>query len=92
MISYLNSCPPCPCAELQVQFDAIRKAQPGSKLHGLAPIADPSDEIIEVLLAALQWDMQQHRFDLTAVELEILHALSVELLEVPKENMPCFPP
>ena len=75
---------------MQVQFvnDAIRKAQPGSKLHNLAPIADPSDEIIEVLLAALWWDMQQRRFGLTAVGLEKLHALSVELLDVLKENMP----
>ena len=56
------------CAS-QVAFvnDAIRKAQHGSKLHGLAPIVDPSDEIIEVLLAALRWDMQQRRFGLTAV-------------------------
>jgi hypothetical protein len=75
---------------LQIQFvnDAIRKAQPGSKLHGLAPITDPSDEIIEVLLAALRWDMLQCLFGLTAVGLEKLHALSMELLEVFKENMP----
>ena len=75
---------------MQVKFvnDAIRNAQPGSKLHGLAPISDPSDEIIEVLLAALRWDMQQRRFGLTAAGLEKLHALSVELLEVLKENMP----
>jgi hypothetical protein len=75
---------------LQIQFvnDAIRNAQPGSKLHGLAPITDPSDEIIEVLLAALRWDMQQRRFGLTAVGLQKLHAPSVELLEVLKENMP----
>ena len=74
----------------QVHFvnDAIRAAQRGSPLHGLAPIVDPSDEIIEVLLAALRWDMQQRRFGLTAEGLEKLHALSVELLEVLKENMP----
>jgi len=75
---------------LQVIFvnDAISKALPGSKLHGLAPIVDPSDEIIEVLLAALRWDMQQRRFGLTAVGLDKLHALSVELLDLLKENMP----
>ena len=76
----------------QVRFvnDAIRAAQRGSPLHGLAPIVNPSDEIIEVLLAALRWDMQQRRFGLTAEGLEKLHAraLSVELLEVLKENMP----
>ena len=75
---------------MQVLFvnEAIRKAQHGSPLHGLAPIVDPSDEIIEVLLAALQWDKQQRRFGLTAEGLEKLHALSVELLDLLKENMP----
>ena len=78
------------CAASQVTFvnDAIRKAQPRSKLFGLAPIADPSDEIIEVLQAALRWDMQQRNFGLTAVGLDKLHALSIELLELLKENMP----
>jgi hypothetical protein len=75
---------------LQVRFvnDAIRKAQIGTKLHGLDPIVDPSDEIIEVLLSALRWDMQQRRFGLNAEGLDKLHALSVELLELLKENMP----
>ena len=75
---------------MQVIFvnDTIRKALPGSTLYGLAPIVDPSDEIIEVLLAALRWDMQQRRFGLTAVGLDKLHALSVELLDLLKENMP----
>jgi hypothetical protein len=75
---------------LQVLFvnDTIRRAPPGSKLHGLEPIVDPSDEIIEVLLAALRWDMQQRRFGLVAEGLDKLHALSVELLELLKENMP----
>ncbi len=75
---------------MQVLFvnEAIRKAQHGMPLHGLAPIVDPSDEIIEVLLAALWWDMQQRQFGLTAERLEKLHALSVELLDLLKENMP----
>ena len=68
--------------------DAICKAQHGTKPHGLAPIVDPSDEIIEVLLAALRWDMQQRRFGLTAEGWDKLHAVSVELLELLKDNMP----
>ena len=78
------------CTAWQVRFvdDAILAAQRGSPLHGLATIVDPSDEIIEVLLAALRWYMQQRRFGLTAERLDKLHALSVELLEVLKENMP----
>ena len=75
---------------MQVLFvnNAIHTARPGSRLHGLDPIVDPNNEIIEVLLAALRWDMQQRRFGLTAEELEKLHALSVELLELLKDNMP----
>ena len=44
---------------MQVLFvnEAIRTARRGTPLHGLDPIVDPSDEIIEVLLAALRWDM-----------------------------------
>ena len=68
--------------------EAIQKARHGLPLYCLAPIVDPSDEIIEVLLAALRWDMQQRRFGLTADGLEKLHALSVELLDLLKENMP----
>ncbi len=69
-------------ATMQVLFvnEAIQKALHGSPLHGLAPIVDPSNETIEVLLAALRWDMQQRRFGLMADGLEKLHALSVELL------------
>jgi hypothetical protein len=37
---------------------------------------------------ALQCDMQQPRFGLVAEGLDELHALSVELLELLKENMP----
>ncbi len=65
---------------MQVLFvnDAISTARPGSRLHGLD----------QVLLAALRWDMQQRRFGLTAEGLEKLNALSVELLEILKDNMP----
>jgi hypothetical protein len=53
-------------------------------------IVDPSGEINKVLLAALPvlWDMQQHSFGLIAEGSDKLHALSEELLELLKENMP----
>jgi hypothetical protein len=57
------------------------------KLHGLELIVNPSDEIVEVLLAALRWDMHQHSFGLVAEGLDKLHNLSVEMLELLKENM-----
>jgi hypothetical protein len=68
--------------------ETIQKARHGSPLYCLAPIVDPSDEIIEALFAALQWDMQQRHFGLMADGLEKLHSLSVELLDLLKENMP----
>ncbi len=65
MISYMT-----PTMQVLFVNEAILKAQHGSPLHCLAPIVDPSEEIIEVLLAALRWDMQQRRFGLTAEGLE----------------------
>jgi hypothetical protein len=55
---------------------------------GLEQIVDPNDEIIKVHLAAQRWDMQQRRFGLVAERLDKRHALSVELLEMLKKNMP----
>ena len=37
--------------------------------HGVQPIKDPSDEIIEVHLAALKWNILQRRFGLVASDL-----------------------
>jgi hypothetical protein len=61
---------------------------PGSPLYNLPLISDPSDKLIEVHLAALKWNMQQRRFGLTAEGLDKLQAMSVELLELLKANMP----
>ena len=51
-------------------------------LYKLPLIADSSDKLIEVHLAALKWNMQQRRFG------DKLHEMSVELLVLLKENMP----
>ncbi len=77
------------CCKRSWQWSSQRngsRAPHGSKLHGLDQIVDPSasEEIIEVLMAALWWDMQQRRFGLVAEGK--IHALSVELLELLKCN------
>ena len=74
----------------QVEFinNKIRTAVPGSPFYGKAPVADPSDKLIEVHLAALKWDMQQRRFGLVAEDCEKLQSMSVELLELLKSNLP----
>jgi hypothetical protein len=68
--------------------DAIAKAAPGSKLYGLPPIADPSDKLIEVHLAALKWNLLQRRFGLVAEDVAKLQRMSIDLLELLKSNLP----
>ena len=68
--------------------DAIAKAAPGSKLYGLPPITDPSDKLIEVHLAALEWNLLQRRFGLVAEDLAKLQRMSIDLLELLKTNLP----
>ena len=74
----------------QVKFvnDAIDSAWSGSPLYKLQQITDPSDEIVAVHLAALQWNVLQRRFGLVASELAALQRSSVELLELLKSNLP----
>ena len=77
----------------QVKFvnDAIDSARSGSPLYKLQHITDPSDEIVAVHLAALQWNVLQRRFGLDGLvesELAALQRSSVELLELLKSNLP----
>lgn len=74
----------------QVKFinDAIKAASRDSSLHGLGPVEDPSDSIIEVHVQALKWNMLQRRFGLISKDLVKLQQSSVELLELLKANLP----
>ena len=60
--------------------DSIDAAHEDSVLFGLDHIEDPSDKIIEVHLASLQWDYEQRKFVLTGAGVHIIHDLSIELL------------
>ncbi len=73
----------------QVKYinDKIASAPVGSPLHGLRPIEDPTDEIIEVHISALKWNFVQRRFGLVALDLAMLQQNSVELLELLKSNL-----
>ena len=68
--------------------DRIAAARAGMPLHGVQPIKDPSDEIVEVHLAALKWNILQRRFGLVASDLVQLQSSSAELLELLKSNLP----
>ncbi len=66
----------------------IRAAREGALQHGVQIVENPSDKLIEVNLAALKRNMQQHHFGLTGEGLEGLYEMSVELLETLKSNIP----
>ena len=76
----------------QVKYvnNKIASAPVGSPLHGLKPIEDrdPSDEISQVHISALKWNILQRRFGLVASDLAKLQQNSVELLELLKSNLP----
>ena len=63
----------------------ICKAAPESPLYKLPLIEEPSERLIEVHLACLRWNRQ---FGLTAAGCDKLQALSIEVLELLKSNMP----
>jgi len=47
----------------QVEFltTAIDRAPRGSRLHRLAHVSDPSDQIVEVLIKCMEWNIMTRR-------------------------------
>ena len=74
----------------QVEFlnTAIDQAPRGSLLHGLAHVSDPSDQIVEVLIKCMEWNIMTRRRSIPESELPEVHKAAVDLLEVLKKNLP----
>ena len=68
--------------------DAIKAAKEGHPLHGVELIEDPSDDIIRVHLAVVEYNMQCRKFGSTAEDLVKLQGLAVELLHFCKTYLP----
>ena len=66
----------------------IKAATRDSPLFELPPVVDPSNEIAEVLIKALEWNMLSREWNLTVSDLEDLHEQSKSLLEALKECLP----
>ncbi len=66
----------------------IKAAKSDSPLFKLPPVVDPSNEIAEVLIKALEWNMLSREWNLTVSDLEDLHGQSKALLEALKECLP----
>ena len=74
----------------QVEFlnAAIDRAPRGTRLHGLAHVSDPSDQIVEVLIQCMEWNIMTRRRSIPESELPEVHQAAVDLLELLKRNLP----
>ena len=63
---------------------AIDKAKKGSNLHSLPHVADPSEEIQEVLIARVEWNMENGAKDIPEADLPALQQKAVDLLDLLK--------
>jgi hypothetical protein len=59
-----------------------------SSLYNIAHVQDPSDEIIEVLIQAMEWSTMSRRWNIRVSDLPELHKRSVLLLDTLKANLP----
>ena len=59
-----------------------------SPLFNVQPVVDPSNEIAEVLVEALEWNVLSREWNVTVVDLQELHRKSVSLLALLKTHLP----
>ncbi len=67
---------------------AIDKAKTGSCLHGLPHIADPSNDIVDVLIQCLDWNIASRQSRVPEAELPKLQEKAVAFLDLLQRNLP----
>ena len=67
---------------------AIDAAKPGSRLYKLPPVADPSNEIVEVLIQCMEWNIASRQSGIPESELPELQQKAIDLLDLLKKNLP----
>ena len=67
---------------------AIDNAKAGSRLHGLQHVADPSAEVVEVLIQCMDWNIATRQSRIPEAELPELHNKAVALLDLLQRNLP----
>ncbi len=66
----------------------IKAALPGSPLYKVPPVVDPGNDVSDVLVKALEWNMLSREWNLTVRDLTDLHQQSKALLEALKQHFP----
>jgi hypothetical protein len=59
---------------------AIKIAKKDSRLHGLPPLCNPSDEVVEVLIQCMEWNIATRQSSIAESELPELQHKAVDLL------------
>ena len=59
-----------------------------SPLYKVPPVVDPSNEMAEVLVQALEWNMLSREWNLNVRDLALLHQKSKALLQTLKTHLP----
>ena len=67
---------------------AIDAAKPGSRLYKLPHVADPSNEIVEVLIQCMDWNIASRQSGIPESELPELQQKAIDLLDLLKKNLP----
>jgi hypothetical protein len=67
---------------------AIKNAKNGSRLRGLQPVSDPSDEVVEVLIQCMDWNIATRQSGIAESELPELQQKAVDLLDLLQKNLP----
>ena len=73
--------------ELNQKIRAASKDR-NAPLFNVPPVVDPSNEIAEVLVEALEWNMMSREWNVSVSDLRALHRKSVSLLELLKAHLP----
>ncbi len=73
--------------ELNKKISAASRAST-PPLFNVPPVVDPSNEIAEVLVEALEWNMLSRDWNVTVSDLQDLYRKSVSLLELLKTHLP----
>jgi hypothetical protein len=67
---------------------AIDGARPGSRLHSLPHVADLSNEVVEVLIQCMDWNISTRQSRIPLSELPELQQKAVDLLDILQRNLP----
>jgi len=74
--------------EVKLINAAIDNAKPGSRLHGLPHVSDPSNDIVEVLIECMAWNIASRQSLIPEAELPDLQQKAVDLLDLLQRNLP----